>query len=404
MSTAFDPRDPGFIADPFPELARLRREDPVHWSERLQGWVMTGYDDIRMSLRDARFSSDRMRPFFEHLTPEARAKLAPLENNIALWAVFMDPPSHTRLRGLMSRAFTSRAIEGLRARISGIVEALLEAMAAKGEVDLIRDFAYPLPAQVIAEMLGVPPADVDLLKNWSDQLNGFVFSARLTPDKYAIATAGIAEMSDYFQRFVTERRNRPGDDVASGLIAASDSGDLLSPDELVAACVLLLFAGHETTTQLLGNGFLALMRHPVEMAKLRDGDAALVTSAVEEMLRWDGPSLAQVRIMAEDVEVGGRILRRGHRVFQMLAAANRDPAHCPDPDRFDVTRTDNRHLTFGFGIHFCLGAPLARLEGQIAFPALLRRFRRFEPVGPAPRWSDSLVVRAVDRIGLKVVA
>lgn len=402
MTIDFDPRAAAFIADPYPALAALRERDPVHWSERLGGWVVTGHELVRQALRDPRFSADRMRPFFEHLPPAERAAMLALGDSIAQWAVFTDPPQHTRLRGLLNKAFTSRAVDALRPRIAAIVDELLDRVAARGEMDLIRDFAYPLPATVIADMMGVPRADVDLLKRWSDELGGFVFSARLTADKYARAAAGIAEMSDYFRRLVEERRRRPGDDLTSGLIAAEQRGDFLGIDELVATCVLLLFAGHETTTQLIGNGFLALLAHPEAMARLARGAGGreTVAAAVEEMLRWDGPSLAQVRVMAEDAPLGGRELARGDRVFLMIAAANRDPAAFPDPDRFDIGRADNHHLAFGFGIHFCLGAPLARMEAQIAFPALLGRLADFRLAGPAPRWSDSLVIRGVDRIGL----
>lgn len=399
MTVFFDARDAAVIANPYPALLRLREQDPVHWSDRLGGWMLTRYDDIRQSLRDPRLSSDRMRPFFSHMAEAARAELGDLDEHMAVWAVFNDPPDHTRLRGLMNKAFTSSAVSALRPRIAAIVEELVDRLLDQPEADFIERFAYPLPAHVIAAMLGVPREDVDLLKRWSDDLGSFVLASRLSPDKYSRANAAIGEMKAYFGDLVEARRKRPGDDVASALVAAGERGDFLNRDELVGACVLLLFAGHETTTHLLGNGLLALLRHPAQMDALRNAgsDDKLVVSAVEEMLRWDGPSLAQVRVVAADYQLGGKLMRKGDRVFQMLAAANRDPAVFAQPDEFNIRRPDNRHLTFGFGIHFCLGAPLARLEGQIAFPILLRRLKDIELAG-APDWSDSIVVRGLNSL------
>lgn len=399
MMVYFDARSAAVIADPYPALRALRDHDPVHWSDRLGGWMLTRYDDIRRSLRDPRLSSDRMRPFFSHLPEDARRELRDLGEHMALWAVFNDPPDHTRLRGLMNKAFTSSAVAALRPRIAELVHELVDGLLEQGETDFIRHFAYSLPAGVIAAMLGVPRADVDRLKQWSDDLGSFVLTSRLSPNKYTRANTAIREMNAYFGDLVEARRRQPADDVASALTAAGERGDFLGRDELVAACVLLLFAGHETTTHLLGNGLLALLRHPDQLLALKDNaeDEKAVSAAVEEMLRWDGPSLAQVRILADDYELGGRVMRKGDRVFQMLAAANRDPEAFENPDAFDIARRDNRHLTFGFGIHFCLGAPLARLEAQIAFPILLDRLKEIGLAG-APDWSDSIVVRGLNRL------
>jgi cytochrome P450 len=400
VTVLFDARDAAVIADPYPALARLRDADPVHWSDRLGGWMLTRHDDIRRSLRDPRLSSDRMRPFFAHMPAETREGLADLNSHMALWAVFNDPPDHTRLRGLMNRAFTSSAVAALRPRIAGIVHGLVDSLLEQREADFIEAFAYPLPATVIAALLGVPLEDVDLLKRWSDDLGSFVLTSRLSPDKYTRANAAIREMNAYFGDMVEERRRRPADDVASGLAAAAERGDFAGRDELVAACVLLLFAGHETTTHLLGNGLLALLRHPDQLQALRAArnDDAAVNNAVEEMLRWDGPSLAQVRVVAKAYALDGKIMKAGDRVFQMLAAANRDPDIFNAPDTFDIARSDaGRHLTFGFGIHFCLGAPLARLEAQVAFPILLERLSDIALAAP-PDWSDSIVVRGLNRL------
>lgn len=403
MTVLFDPRDAVVIADPYPALARLRATDPVHWNERLGGWMLTRYEDIRRSLRDPRLSSDRMRPFFAHLPEDTRQGMAELGAHMALWAVFNDPPDHTRLRGLMNRAFTTAAVAALRPKVATIVAGLADDLLREPEPDFIARFAYPLPATVIALLIGVPLEDVDLLKRWSDDLGSFVLASRLSADKYSRANAAIREMNTYFGDLVEARCRRPTDDIASAMAAAAERGDFLSRDELVAACVLLLFAGHETTTHLLGNGLLALLRHPDQMARLR-ANPALADNAVEEILRWDGPSLAQVRVVAETCEMGGKTMRPGERVFQMLAAANRDPETFAEPDRFDIGRADSsRHLTFGFGIHFCLGAPLARLEGQVALPILLERLHDIE-LAAAPAWSDSIVVRGLNSLRIRCSA
>jgi cytochrome P450 len=374
MPFDLDPSDPGFIADPFPALARLRDGPALRRSAGLGGWIAFRHADCKALLKDPRFSADRMTPFFGHMAPEKRAGTQALEGTVTRWAVFADPPDHARLRGPMNRAFNPRAIEGLAPKIAARVDALIDALKAKPRADFIRDFAYPLPATVIADLLGVPFADVDLLKRWSDDLGAFVLTARATPDKYARAEAAAKEMRDYFGALIDERRVRPREDAASWLIATSDREQRLTPDELVATCVLLLFAGHETTTHLLGNGLNALFANPNEMARLRThkNDPGFVATAVEEMLRWDGPSLAQVRIAAEDVA---------------------------DPDRFDAARDPNPHLAFGFGLHFCVGAPLARLEARIAFPKLLAAFADIRPIEGAGRvWSDNLVVRGLHEL------
>lgn len=401
MPFDLDPGDPAFIADPFPALARLRGETDLRRSEGLGGWVACRHADCKALLKDPRFSADRMTPFFDHMSPAKRAGLETLEGTVTRWAVFVDPPDHTRLRFLMNRAFNPRAIEGLGPRIAKRVDDLIDAFKDRPRVDFIREFAYPLPATVIADLLGVPMEDVDLLKRWSDDLGAFVLTARATPDKYARAEAAAKEMRDYFGALVAARRAKPGEDAASWLIASSDRENRLTSDELVATCVLLLFAGHETTTHLIGNGLHALLLHPNEMARLRarKDDPGFVETAVEEMLRWDGPSLAQVRIAAEDVDWNGTRIAKGERVFLMLAAAGRDPAVFADPDRFDLSRDPNPHLAFGFGIHFCVGAPLARLEARIAFPKLLAAFARIDPVpGAKLAWSDNLVVRGLHEL------
>jgi cytochrome P450 len=398
----YDPRRPQEIADPFPTFARLRAADPLHWSNVLGGWVLTRYRDVRAALFDRRLSADRITPFRDHLAPQQQAAMRDALATLGLWAVFNDPPEHTRRRGLLNKAFTPRAVAALRPTVEAIVGRLVDAVAAREHFDLIADFAYPLPATVIAGMIGVPASDLERFKRWSDDIAAFVGSALATPDKRQRAERGMRDMTDYFRTMVADHRAHPRDDILGGLIAAEDEGKRLSEEEIVASSILLLFAGHETTTNLIGNGLLALLRHPAELALLRERPA-LIGSAVEEMLRYDGPTQAMTRIALEDVvfsDAAGepRTVRRGDRLFLLLNAANRDPEIFAEPERFRVARDDNRHLAFGYGPHFCLGAPLARLEAAIGVAALIDRLPRLALAEPNPVWSDSFALRGVSRL------
>lgn len=399
MSVDYEPKNPAVIADPFPALRRLQAEDPVHWSRALGSWVLTRYDHVKMALADPRFSADRISPFLEHAERRGHAPLGELGRTVGLWAVFNDPPTHTRLRAVMNRAFTSRAVEAVRPRVQEIVDELLARVLPTGRIDLITDFAYPLPITVIGGLIGVAREDAERLKQWSDDLAAFVGSAVAAPDKYARATRSVREMADYFRRLADVRRARPTGDLMSALVTAGQltagqRGDALTDDELIATCVLLLFAGHETTTNVIGNGMLALLRHPSEYAAWRD-DLSLTATAVEELLRYDGPGQALVRIAATDVVLDGQRIARGDRVFLMINAANRDPRRFADPDRLDLRRDPNPHITFGHGIHYCVGAPLARLELSIAMPALVRRLPGLAVTDAPLEWIDSLVFRGV---------
>ncbi len=393
MDDVYDPRDPETRADPFPLYRRLRERDPVHWSEPLKGWVLTRYADVRAVLNDGDFSADRITPFADHLTAGKQAALARFGRALGRWAVFLDPPDHTRIRGTMNRAFTARAVDRMAPAVAGIVEGLLDRVAPAGDMDVIADFAYPLPVAVIGHMLGVPQTDLWRLKKWSDELATVVGTAQNTPDKHERAARSWREMSAYFADLIADRRRNPGDDVLSDLIAARDEG-ALDDQELLSNAILLLFAGHETTTNLIGNGLLALLRHPEALAALRR-DPGLVDSAVEELLRYDGPAQAVTRIARVDKTLGDRRIRAGDRVFVMINAANRDPAEFESPDRLDLARRPNRHLAFGYGIHFCLGAPLARLEARTALSALLRRMPDLALAAERPEWIDSLVFRGL---------
>lgn len=378
--------------NPYPLYAALRREAPVHWDPGLGRWVVSRYADVAVLLRDPRLSSERGAALNAGLPPAVQEELAPTVRQRANTMLFSDPPKHTRLRRLVNKAFTPRIVEALRASIQAQVDALLDAAAAKGELEVIHDFAYPLPATVIAGMLGAPPEDRDQFKAWSDDI-----ALALTPESAAVALraqqSGLA-MGQYMSRIVADRRVNPRNDLISALLAAEEQGDALSEEELYAMCALLLIAGHETTTNLIANGLLALLRWPDELARLR-AEPELLKPAVEELLRYDSPIQGISRVLLEDVELHGERMRAGAPVVLLTGAANRDPDQFADPDRLDVGRTDNRHLAFGGGIHYCLGAPLARLEGQIAFATLLRRFPVLRLASDELTYKRSLGFRAL---------
>src|ERR1051325_3337983 len=362
--------DPATNADPFPIFGRLRETDPVHWSEPMKAWVVTRYDDVKaIALNNAEVSANRLAPFFSAVPEKRRTSYASLMMYLGTWMVFRDPPDHTRLRRLFTKAFTSRSLDMLKPAIGGIVDMLLDDMEAKEKagrtVDWIVDFSYPLPAFVIMDLLGVPRGDLKRMKVWSDEIALFIGSSQASPGKYERAEAGARAMADYFRDIVAERGQETGNEMISQMVAARDEKGAMTEDEVIATCILMLFAGHETTTNLLGNGLYYAMRFRDQWEQLT-ADVGLIEPAIEEWLRYDGPLSALVRVVLSDIEFGGKRMRAGQRVFAFTNSANRDGAQFPDPDRFDIGRTPNPHLTFGHGIHFCLGAPLARLEGEIA--------------------------------------
>lgn len=399
MSFVFDLGDPAVNADPFPAFARLRAEDPVHWSPAMKAWIITRYEDAkRVALDNRSISADRLTPFFEADRTRQDSRYPSLMRYLNQWMVFKDPPDHTRLRRLFNRAFTPSAVEALRPGVEGIVDLLLDGLARRAAegaaADWIADFAYPLPALVIMDLLGVPRADLFQVKEWSDEIALFIGTAQVAGNKYARAEAGARAMAGYFRSLVEARRAAPAGDMISRLVLARDEAEALSDDEVIGTCILLLFAGHETTTNLIGNGLLYTLRFREAWERLT-ADRSLVPTAVEEWLRYDGPSGALARVVARDVEFGGRSLRRGERVFAFMNAANRDPEAFEAPEVFDIGRKVNPHLTFGHGIHFCLGAPLARLEAQIAADRLAQRFPALRLAGAPLEWHDSLILRGV---------
>ena len=386
----FNPLLPEFHANPYPFYHALREKDPVHQSP-MGFWVLTRYDDVVMSLRDPRFGRDGFAPLLE-----ANYGTEGAEGNLPRSMLMRDPPDHTRLRTLVNKAFTPRVIEGMRSHIQSIVDRLLDRVQGTRTMDIIADLAYPLPVTVICEMLGVPLEDHEAIRGWSSDIARSLDAIGLLADPDVVKRGGDARraLGEYFRRLLPERRRNPQADLLSLLIAAEEQGDRLNEGELLAMCMLLFIAGHETTVNLIGNGLLALLDHPDQLEKLRDAPA-LIPVAVEELLRYDSPVQRTARITNADVEIQGRQIPTGSMVVAAIGAANRDPSHFVDPDRLDIARADNRHVAFGFGIHFCIGAPLARVEGQIALATLLRRMPTIALQTAAPDWRESSTLRGL---------
>jgi cytochrome P450 PksS len=396
--TRYAPFDPAFKADPYPFYAHLRAEQPVHRGTLPGGrsvWLVTCYDDVMRVLHDPRFVKSPGRA----MTPEQRQQLPPMTPALKLMQedlLNQDPPNHTRLRALVSKAFTPGLIEGLRPRIQRLADELLDAMAPTGEADLIDEYAFPIPITVIAELLGVPVADRDQFRAWSDAF----ISAAPTADSVRRLADEVERYVAYLQALFEERRRDPKDDLISGLVNVEEAGDRLTPGELVSMASIILIAGHETTVNLIGTGTLTLLQHPDQLARLRNGPE-LIRAAIEELLRYSGPVEGSTeRYAAEDVEIGGVTIPQGSLVLVVLASANRDAAHFAEPDALDLTRDTRQHLAFGHGIHYCLGAPLARLEGQIAIGTLVRRFPDLQLTVPVEslRWRPGMVVRGLEHL------
>ena len=381
---------PEIYGDPYPIYHQLREQDPVHWSDAWGCWVLTGYADVIAVLRDYRRFTNvgRIASFLDQLPAGVREQIRPLYDNFTVGMPNTDPPEHTRVRGLVNKAFSARVVEGMRPRVQQIVDDLLDQAEGGGGMEVIGDLAYPLPAIVIAETLGVPAADRDQFKAWSDDIVAFHGTGRPHIETIKKSTAALLKTKAWLLQLIEARRRQPEDDLISALVAAEERGEMLSETELVATCITLLTAGHETTTGLIGNGLLALLRHPDQLRKLRE-NPTLIGTAVEEFLRFDTSFLRAWRLTAEDVRIGGRSIPKGETISLMLGAANRDPAQFEDPDRLDITREPNLHTSFGWGIHFCAGAPLARREAEIAFTTLLRRFPRLTLDEEGVEWQQN---------------
>jgi cytochrome P450 len=377
---SYDLVDPTNLADPYPLYARLREQGRVHWSESLGGWALTRYDDVRPALSANDLSNARFMPYLERLSssPDADPIDKRLFEGLSQWFTFSDPPGHTRLATLTRRAFTPK-MKAMGPHIDQMIDDLLDRLPPAGTFDLIGDVARPLSLGAITDLLGAPPSDHDDITDWSDALTAYIGGALNIPDRRQRAYDGMIRLDAYLREMIEVRRRTPMPDVMGRLTAL---GDEITDDEIVGIASSLLFAGHGTTTNLIGNGVLALLRNPEQLERLRR-QPELVPLAIEELLRYDSPVHITVRVAAQAGAAGISEAQVGDRIFLMLAAANRDPREFDEPDRLDVLREDNRHVSFGYGVHFCLGAPLARMEAPTLFARLLERF-------PALRRSDEL--------------
>jgi cytochrome P450 len=397
----FDPADPAFIADPYPVYRRLREEHPILWNPDTGQWLVSRHADVNRVLRDRRLGRTYLHQatHAEFGRPEPPASHAPFHELNDAGMLDLEPPDHTRLRRLVLRAFTPRTVEAMRDRIQAIVDGLIDDFAGAGEVDLIAAYVEPLPVTVIAELLGVPAADRHLLRPWSAD---FCLMYEIDPGEESARKAVAASMAfgAYLGDLVADRRRHPGDDLISALAAVVDEGDTLTETELIATCVLLLNAGHEASVNGAGNGWWTLLRHADSLARLRE-EPELMDTAIEELLRFDTPSTLFERWVLEPVAIAGVDLPRGAEVALLFGSANRDAAAFERPDDLDLGRDPNPYLSFGAGIHYCLGAPLAKLELGVAFTTLLRRVPRLELVEP-PRWKPTFVLRGLEALRVRV--
>lgn len=393
---------PEFFQNPYPYYAALREQGAVHWSAKLHMWLVPGYALTQEGLKDhTRFSNvDRIAVELATLPEADRAALAPLADELGTGLIHSDPPDHTRMRRIVSQAFTPRVIENQRRRTAELVDELIDGLRAKGRCDFIEEFAFPLPILVISDLFGVPRADRDRIKVWSECITDLGSRRKPLAELARDALTATREMKVYFEAILDERRREPRDDLITLLLNAEDAGERLSRAELIGMAILILVAGHETTTSLLSNGLLLLLQNPAQLAALR-ADPALTPGAVEEMLRVEPSFLRTPRRVKEDMDWGGVRLLRDQMVSVLNGAANRDPTVFADPDRFDIRRSPNKHLSFGQGPHTCLGAPLARLEAGLAFPRLLERLPVLALDGDV-RWKEDFSTRRLARLDVRI--
>lgn len=387
---------PDALRDPYPWYARLRSSDPVHWNPRWRGWVVSSYEACAAVIRDVEaFSSERLENRLQ--TSDKGTELVaryPNVRYISTWMSFVDPPQHSRLRQLVNKAFTPRAAAGLAELMEQVAEDLMARLPLGEEIDFIEEFCYPFPLRVITGLLGVPSSDAAEFKKWSDDLLPIVLGGSGVGDRYERADRGLGAMADYLRDAIASRRQSPRDDLITALVEAREVDDLLTDDEIIGTCMILLFGGHETSSNLVAHALLALSEHPSEFERLR-ADPDILSTGVDEFLRYDGPSKGFIRWARHDREVGGQTISAGDRVLVLIAAANRDPAHYVDPDKLDLSRAAKDHLGFGWGIHHCLGAPLARAEAQVALRQISQRFSQFHVRRDALTWQPTMLSRSL---------
>jgi cytochrome P450 len=384
------------LQDPYPTYARLHEEGPLHYIEvgKWAVWSIVSHAECASIAKDPRLSAKRAKQMLLPLPISRQAEFSELARMMGLWLIFMDPPEHTRLRKLLNKGFSAAAVESLRPQAEAIVEQMLAGLKTGSEVELMREFANPMPVRIISELLGVPQALHGTFVNASRAIAVFRGSPNRTVEEARAAQDALVELTEFFRKTVAERRRNKGTDLISLLIDIEEEGEVLTEEELYAQCIALLFAGHETTRNLIGNGMYTLLQNPQQTAELRE-KPELIRSAIEELLRYESPVQFTARVLKEDIEICGQPIRKGWTVQCMLGAANRDPKQFKEPNRLDLKRLNNQHLAFSAGLHFCIGAQLARLEGQIALLNLVQRFPQMKLAGPRPEWASTFGFRGL---------
>ena len=390
------------LQNPYPAYACLHEEGPLHYLDvdgKWALWSIVGHAECSSAAKDPRLSAKRAQQMILSLPLSSHGEFSELARMFGLWLIFMDPPEHTRLRKLLNKGFSPAAIEGLRPQVEAIVDQMLKPLQRGSEVELMHEFANPLPVRIILEMLGIPHELRDTFVGWSQAIAVFRGSPDRTVEHARAAQAALIALTEFFRNAVAERRRHKGNDLISLLIDIEEEGEVLTEEELYAQCIALLFAGHETTRNLIGNGMYTLLRHPQETEELRE-NPEIIRSAVEEILRYESPVQFTARVLKEDVEICGQQIRKGWSVLCMLGAANRDPKRFREPDQLDLKRLNNQHLAFSAGPHACIGGQLARLEGQIALLNLVKRFPEMKLAGPQPEWAPTFGLRGLKSLSV----
>jgi cytochrome P450 len=390
------------VQDPYPTYARLHEEGPIHFVEvagKWAVWSIFSHAECASIAKDTRLSAKRAQQMLLPLPLSRQAEFSELSRMLSLWLIFMDPPEHTRLRKLLNKGFSAAAVEALRPQVQAIVEQILSPLKRGSEVDLMHELANPMPVQIILEMLGIPQELGDTFVEWSRAIAAFRGNPNRTVEEARAAQDALVQLTEFFRKTVEERRRNKENDLISLLIDIEEEGEVLTVEELYAQCIALLFAGHETTRNLIGNGMYTLLKNPEQTADLR-AKPEMIRSAVEELLRYESPVQFTARVLKEDMEICGQEIRKGWTVQCMLGAANRDPKQFKEPDQLDLKRLNNQHLAFGAGLHACIGAQLARLEGQVAILNLVQRFPNMKLTGPPPEWAPTFGLRGLNSLSV----
>jgi cytochrome P450 len=390
------------VQDPYPTYARLHEEGPIHYVEvagKWAVWSIFSHAECASIAKDARLSAKRAQQMLLPLPLSRQGEFSELARMLSLWLIFMDPPEHSRLRKLLNKGFSAAAVEAMRPQVQAIVDQMLSPLKQGSDVDLMHELANPMPVQIILEMLGIPHELRDTFVEWSRAIAAFRGNPNRTVEEAQAAQDALIALTDFFRKTVEERRRHKGNDLISLLIDIEEEGEVLTEEELYAQCIALLFAGHETTRNLIGNGMYTLLKNPEQTAELR-AKPELIRSAVEELLRYESPVQFTARVLKEDMEICGQEIRKGWTVQCMLGAANRDPKQFKQPGQLDLKRLNNQHLAFGAGVHACIGAQLARLEGQVAILNLVQRFPNMKLRGPRPEWAPTFGLRGLNSLSV----